>query len=156
MVEFSFVQPLRQDLKIGFQILVIASSIVTVSSGQQAFESLSMCFLPARPGLGILMGKKFHNWLVVVFFLVFSLKSQQCSAGCYEKKKQKSHREGKVGVRNGGGGSRFGFYLVIMHSHCTILSRMKWLHLESRSPQCGKWIGWELCGSRRRVGQAWG
>lgn len=61
MVEFSFVQPLRQDLKIGFQILVIASSIVTVSSGQQAFESLPMCFFPARPGLGILMGKKFHN-----------------------------------------------------------------------------------------------
>lgn len=32
---------------------------------------------------------------------MFSLKSQQCSAGCYEKKKQKSHREEKVGVGDG-------------------------------------------------------
>lgn len=60
-----------------------------------------------------------------MFLLAFSLKSQQCSAGHYEKKKQEFHREGKVGVRNGVGRSRFGFYLVIMHSHCRVLSRMK-------------------------------
>lgn len=55
MVEFSFVQPLRQGLKISFQILVTASSIVTVSSGQQAFESLpsiSNVFPPCQAWTG--------------------------------------------------------------------------------------------------------